>query len=109
MPRTTRAAAKAQHPDPIFDLDTSPAAGVSTDPANIELPATPKPEREPLRSITPNSVDGGEVDKPADDDIAGKKAKGKGKKRTKGKKGKKTKATDVASPMDEEPTDSNCI
>jgi hypothetical protein len=97
MPRTTRAAAKAQT-DPVFDI--SPA---EDDPATVALPSTPKPEHEALGNITPHSFDGGEVVKPIEDDMAGKKAKGKAKKR--GNKAKKTtrakdNATD-ASPMDE--------
>jgi hypothetical protein len=97
MPRTTRAAAKAQT-DPVFEISAA-----EDDPATVALPLTPKPEREPLGSITPHSFDGGEVEKPIEDDLAGKKPKGKAKKRSnKAKKAIKAKgnATD-ASPMDE--------
>jgi hypothetical protein len=96
MPRTTRAAAKAQT-DPVFEI--SPA---DDDPTTVALPPTPKPERELLRSITPNSFDGGEVEKHIEDDMAGKKGKGKTKKRSnKAKKAKKAKDdTTDASPTD---------
>ena len=109
MPRTTRAATKAQHADPVFDLEISPAAEAGADPTTLDSPATPNPDREPLRSITPNSVEGGDMEKPQDDDIAAKKDKAKGKKRSKGKKSKKPKATDVASLVEGDAAESNGI
>jgi hypothetical protein len=112
MARTTRAAAKAQQTDPDFDLEMSSAADSGADALTIALPSTQKPDREPLTSITPNGVDGGEVEKAVDDDMAMKKAKGKGKKH-KGKKSKKTKGVtemhpaSPVEPEDEERVDVN--
>ena len=85
MPRKTRAAAKAQEAI-LADVDDAPQ--------EVPLPPTPKRDREPLRSITPNSVDSLDNERPAPDEMS--KAKGKkGKKGGAKKKGKKTKAETV--------------
>jgi hypothetical protein len=88
MPRKTRAAAKAE--DPVFaDIDA---------PQDIALPPTPKREREPLRSITPNSVDSLDNERVGVEEMAKPKGK-KGKKAAGKKKGKK----DKVEKMDEQP------
>ena len=78
MPRTTRAAAKAQaeHVEPVG------------------LTVAPDAKRDPLRSITPNSFDGSpEAERPIEDDAAKKKkAKAKGRK----KKAKKDAADETS-------------
>jgi hypothetical protein len=76
--RTTRSKARAAA---AAQLDNTDAANPTILPAS----------REPLRSITPNSVDSGDIEKPADDDttMPAKKEKGKGKKAARSKKGGK--------------------
>jgi hypothetical protein len=84
MPRTTRAAAKAQaeHVEPVG------------------LTVAPDAKRDPLRSITPNSFEGSpEAERPAEEDAAKKKSKPKGRK----KKAKK----DETSTTDDGPADEN--
>jgi hypothetical protein len=84
MPRTTRAAAKAQ--------------AEHVEPLGLALAADAK--RDALRSITPNSVDGSaEAEKPIEEDAAKKKkSKAKGRK----KKGKKDASDDKAKADDDD-------
>ena len=89
MPRKTRAAAKAQEAI-LADVDDAPQ--------EKSLPPTPKRDREPLRSITPNSVDSLDNERAGAEEMSKAKAK-KGKKGGAKKMGKKAKAKTV----DEEP------
>jgi hypothetical protein len=73
--RTTRAAAARAAVAGQLDNKDSTSERVTT----IALPSY---GREPLRSITPNSIDGGDIEKPTDDEtMPTKKAKAKGKKK----------------------------
>jgi hypothetical protein len=82
MPRTTRAAAKAEA---VHEDNTA----ATTEEAAMNMSTRSQRNREPLRPLTPNSVDSVDTEKPADQNMAG---KTKGKKKAKGgKKNKKTK------------------
>lgn len=85
MPRTTRAAAKAET---VHEDDTA----ATTEEATLNTSTRSQRNREPLRPLTPNSVDSVDAEKPTDQDMAGSK---KVKKKAKGgKKNAKKKTTD---------------
>ena len=91
MPRTTRAAARAQE-DIVTDYAITERA------VETPLPPSPGKDREPLGELTPNSVDG-QSGKFVEADPPAKKGKGG----AKGKKGKGKKGSKKEKKTEEEP------